>query len=171
MKAFSPGLTEPELMRRRWAGARRKRGAERRICRCGNMMCLDAVGIRRYRGERSVVVCWGKSGIVEQRNEVLESRYFRLELFRANPSSALSQPCLSGAPNYRQCTCLREPASRDATSCTDATRVGKSHYQTRVAVQSRISRGRHCHRLGAPEILRPIDTHFVLLGLPVVFPV
>ena len=46
MKAFSPGLTEGELMSRRWAGARRKRGAERRICRCGNMVRLDAVGIR-----------------------------------------------------------------------------------------------------------------------------
>lgn len=52
MKAFSPALGAGELMRRRWtAGERRKRGAERRICRCGNIFggsgLDDGVGVER----------------------------------------------------------------------------------------------------------------------------
>lgn len=51
----------------------------------------------------------GYPGIVEQRNEVLESRYFRLELL-PHAESSLTWVAGVDRPNYPQCTCLRAPA-------------------------------------------------------------
>lgn len=50
-KAFSPALGAGELMKRRWtAGERRKRGAERMICRWGNIFGGSGGGARWWTG-------------------------------------------------------------------------------------------------------------------------
>lgn len=54
-KAFSPALGAGELMKRRWtAGERRKRGAERMICRCGNIFGGFSMVVWEWRGS---IVC------------------------------------------------------------------------------------------------------------------
>ncbi|KAL2273450.1 hypothetical protein FJTKL_04516 [Diaporthe vaccinii] len=66
MKAFSPALGAGELMKRRWtAGERRKRGAERMICRCGNISGGFSMMVWEWRGS----IVFGSGYLAGQRRD------------------------------------------------------------------------------------------------------